>query len=509
MIVGPGSQVFGPDGAAVTVGEYVGHGGCGAVFKIKDADLAIKTLTIPFGDPDILRTFFNEGRLAMEIAHSNVIKYVYFHDGQTHPSLMPYILMEYAEGGTLGGVLKQARAEGKRFSVSELRDMMRQLIAGITAINEKFVHRDIKPANILLKNGVLKISDFGLAKLVEAATRSQTLKGWGSNAYLAPEGWKQEANTIALDIYAMGMVFYELATLKHPFPLTDNDDQNAWFNAHMLTPVAPPSRLNPDLPPAFSQMILKMVEKSVARRAKSWAEISGLLESAESTVIQPNALIDGMLKKRLDVQAAAQSAQLEAAKKAKENREFCERVMFQFRQSVAQPIAEFLEQFNAVSANEKIRFHQSETPECGAYTIYGAGVQAKMEFRPLIEDEFWRIIPVDDYGRVCHVRRNHLPKVNGRKVQGFGFLSLADKRGLNFLLVENPADPLYGEWLVMLNSSNLMYAGPERPKPFPFGFGEMEEAISMINVMNRFHSRVEPLNIDFVNKLLADSISDE
>ena len=93
--------------------------------------------------------------------------------------------------------------------------MFLQLASGMKHINSILVHRDIKPDNILIVDDVLKITDFGLAKYAEATTRSVTFKGYGTKEYCAPEVCKNEKNTIYMDIYSMGIVFYEIATLKY------------------------------------------------------------------------------------------------------------------------------------------------------------------------------------------------------------------------------------------------------------------------------------------------------
>ncbi len=100
------------------------------------------------------------------------------------------------------------------FSDREIIAMYKQLICGMKAINENLVHRDIKPDNILIKDSMLKVSDFGLSKVVADKTRTGTFKGFGHLLYMAPEGWTMEKNTIQMDIYSMGLVFYEIATFK-------------------------------------------------------------------------------------------------------------------------------------------------------------------------------------------------------------------------------------------------------------------------------------------------------
>ena len=95
-------------------------------------------------------------------------------------------------------------------------EMMIDIAQGARAINEKLVHRDIKPDNILIEGKTLKIGDFGISKFVDESTRLQTFKGGQHIAYMAPEGWVGEANTFKLDVYAVGLVFFEILALT-PF----------------------------------------------------------------------------------------------------------------------------------------------------------------------------------------------------------------------------------------------------------------------------------------------------
>src|SRR5207245_1487229 len=163
----------------------------------------------------------------------------------------PYLVMEYVAGGTLRNVIERHRTSATRFDVEELRAMYVEIAEGMAAVNARVVHRDLKPENVLVDAAgrTLKIADFGLAKLVDAATRSETFKGWGTRPYQAPEAFDGGPNTPAMDIYAAGVVFYELATLDLPVqPKAGDNTPTAWRNAHLLAPPKDIRSVRPDLP---------------------------------------------------------------------------------------------------------------------------------------------------------------------------------------------------------------------------------------------------------------------
>src|SRR6267142_4006201 len=120
--------------------------------------------------------------------------------------------MEYISGGSLAHVLRA----GTPIPLGRTIEMMIDIAQGTKAINEKLIHRDIKPDNVLIEGGKLKIGDFGISKFVDESTRLHTFKGAQHVAYMAPEGWQNQTNTVKLDVYSVGLVFYEILSLKHP-----------------------------------------------------------------------------------------------------------------------------------------------------------------------------------------------------------------------------------------------------------------------------------------------------
>src|SRR5947208_3594061 len=245
MLITIGTTVYDGSKNEYEVVEPIGQGSFGYVFKIKHKKdgtfYALKTLPALFSDQNTLNAFRHEGQSAVEIDHPNVIRYYFFHTGAEYSDLPPYIIMEYAGEGTLESFLAANRLSHKFFDHDTIIRIFEQLIDGMEAINATLIHRDIKPDNIVLSDGNLKITDFGLSKLVQEATRTSTFKGFGCLRSLAPEGWKSEKNTIQMDIYSMGLVFYEVATLQYPYTVAGGDPHQ-WMEAHIFQAVSRPEK---------------------------------------------------------------------------------------------------------------------------------------------------------------------------------------------------------------------------------------------------------------------------
>ncbi len=310
MDIRPGTTLEGPDGKAVTIESLVGSGGFGQVYsgRLEDGTrVAVKTVLTGSLDDSALLTLQNEAKHAVGVNHPNVVRVLYVNDGEKASGRPPYLVMEYVEGGTLADAIARQKAAGTHFAVDELRAMYLQIAEGMAAVNARLVHRDLKPANVLLDaGGLLKISDFGLSKLVDAATRSETFKGWGTRPYQAPEAFEGGANTPAMDVYAGGVVFFEMAALTWPIePKAGDNSPLGWRNAHLLTAPKDIRAVRPDLPQDLVQLIVRMLQKDPAKRPASWKavverlqknnagpghpDVTALVSKATSTLIQSTA----------------------------------------------------------------------------------------------------------------------------------------------------------------------------------------------------------------------------
>jgi hypothetical protein len=264
MYVGQSGTIYEPV-------EPVGPGGFGSVERVRAEDsheFALKTLHLGF-DPAVLN---DEAANLQRVQHQNVVAYV---DHGSDPE--PFLVMELASGGTLKDQIGRAQQGGEHVTADVLVETARELLAGLAAIHEVLLHRDLKPANVMVDQGVLKIGDFGMTRLVEASTRTETLKGGGTPLYMPPEGWAGLSGptpTAAYDLYSLGVILYELATLQAPF--TGSRDELR--HAHLFSEPRRPSELRPDLPPPFERLVLQLLRKDPAQRGASAAACLELVE---------------------------------------------------------------------------------------------------------------------------------------------------------------------------------------------------------------------------------------
>ena len=281
MIITIGSTIKDRQGNQYLLDEKIGSGGFGAVFKAHRKNdgqiVAVKIIQDIFSDVEAFTTFQKEMNQTKLLDSENVIKYLYVHDGKEFQEYPPYIIMEYTDGGTLRDLIESRN--GLQFETATIMEYFNQLAHGMKCISEHLVHRDIKPENILNFHGVLKITDFGLSKISGESTKTMTFKGYGTSPYVAPEAWNNDRNTIQMDIYSMGIVFFELATLSYPYEKPAVNDPIAFRSMHLFKPAINPSSINKNLPPHVASIIIRMLAKPTQSRFKNWDQIIDALEA--------------------------------------------------------------------------------------------------------------------------------------------------------------------------------------------------------------------------------------
>lgn len=232
------------------VRSKIARGGMATVYLGDDLRLgravAVKIMHAHLADDEnFTRRFEQEARSAAGLGHPNVVNV--FDQGEAHG--VPYLVMEYLPGITLRDLLKQRR----QLTTEEAGEIAEAVLAGLAAAHEAgIVHRDLKPENVLLADdGRIKIGDFGLARAVSAnTTTGQALLG--TIAYLSPELVTRGIADERSDLYAFGILLFEMLTGKQPYT-GEQPMQIAYQHAHSDVP--PPSSLAPEVPPEYDRLV--------------------------------------------------------------------------------------------------------------------------------------------------------------------------------------------------------------------------------------------------------------
>jgi eukaryotic-like serine/threonine-protein kinase len=262
-----------------TVVQLLGSGGFGEVWRARDErldrDVAIKILRPLFStDTERVRRFADEARAAGGLNHSNILT---VHDVGEYQGV-PYLVSECLEGMSL-----RQRLECGPLKSSEVVAVALGVARGLSAAHGRgIVHRDLKPENVFLRSdGVPRILDFGLAKLQlpidDQTTTSQTMTGViaGTAGYMAPEQVKGENVDGRADLFALGVMLYEMLGGRHPFK-----GANTFETLHAIVTIDPPavSSLNGDVSLALAQIVTRLLKKDRNTRFQSAGDLAWALE---------------------------------------------------------------------------------------------------------------------------------------------------------------------------------------------------------------------------------------
>ncbi|WP_108836024.1 serine/threonine-protein kinase [Tateyamaria sp. Alg231-49] len=276
--------ILAPNGGRRFIGKYMvesvlGEGAMGVVYAGVDPDIqrpvAIKTihghlLGTSAGD-DLLERFSREARAAGRVLHANLVTIFDFllEDG------VPYLVMERVRSVTLKDHCKASSL----LSLDDIHSILKQMLAGLTAIHAAgIVHRDMKPANVMLaEDDTVKLTDFGIAQLTSMeATNAGMI---GTPSYMSPEQMMGHPVDARADIYATGVMLYELLTGRKPYP---GGGMEAMFNAVQNETPVPPSTLVPELPPTLDKVVMKAMQIDADKRFSDAAQMRAAIDAALS-----------------------------------------------------------------------------------------------------------------------------------------------------------------------------------------------------------------------------------
>jgi len=291
--------------AQTTVGSYLlverlGAGGVGEVWKARDRLLdrivALKFIPAPRQGSSPMTDLLREARAASALNHPNII--TIFEVGERDGG--SYLAMEFVEGETLRSRLRRGRVP-----IAEAVDIGSQIADGLASAHAQgIVHRDLKPENIMLRiDGYVKLVDFGLAKIIprdpaatgDVTTATDSGHLAGTFTYMSPEQARSQSVTPATDVFAFGIVMYELLTGENPFRgETVLDTLNAIVNTQ------PPGveEKAPDVPAALAAVVVKALQKSPTERYPSAAALREPLKQIRSTPAMSAILPAGATSRR-------------------------------------------------------------------------------------------------------------------------------------------------------------------------------------------------------------------
>jgi len=258
--------------------DPIGRGGMATIYRGRDTRMdrtvAIKVLREVYStDPKFVTRFQREAKAASALQHPNIVQ-VYDY-GQTDGNY--FIVMELVEGTDLRRYL---RSRGV-LDIDRAIIIAHDVALGLGAAHRRsIVHRDVKPQNILVgKGGSIKLTDFGIASVykdINAERLTTTGMTLGTVQYYAPEQAQGEIVSPAADVYALGIVMYEMLTGRTPF---DGDTPVAVAMQHIQDPPVPPAELNPGIPQTVENIILRCLEKIPEMRFRDGSQLARALES--------------------------------------------------------------------------------------------------------------------------------------------------------------------------------------------------------------------------------------
>ncbi len=260
----------------------LGQGAMGVVYRAKDPlidrEVAIKTINLSLAQEEreeYEARFYQEAKAAGRLSHPNIV--TIYDVGRSED--IAYIAMEYLQGRELRDILNDNRL----LPVEQVLDITSQVALGLSYAHEHgIVHRDVKPSNVMVvRDGHVKITDFGIARMASAAVRTQTGMVLGSPKYMSPEQVMGKLTDQRSDIFSLGVMLYEMLTGQAPFL---GENVNAIMYQTLNTIPAPPSSVNSAVPEMLNFIIAKALAKDLDARYQNARDLADDLRSCRKTL---------------------------------------------------------------------------------------------------------------------------------------------------------------------------------------------------------------------------------
>lgn len=271
------------------IGE-LGQGAMGIVYKAKDPLIdrvvAIKTINLGLAQEEKEEyegRFYQEAKAAGRLNHPNIV--TIYDVGKSGD--VAYIAMEFLQGRELRDIMN----DGGLLPVDQVLDIVAQVALGLAYAHEhEIVHRDVKPSNIMVvRDGHVKITDFGIARMASSAVRTQTGMVLGSPKYMSPEQVMGKAIDQRSDIFSLGVMLYEMLTGQSPF---NGENVNAIMYQTLNAVPAPPNTLNAAVPEMLNFIVAKALAKGLEDRYQNAKDFATDLRACRSTLPRSSQQID-------------------------------------------------------------------------------------------------------------------------------------------------------------------------------------------------------------------------
>ncbi|UZG56237.1 serine/threonine-protein kinase [Rhodococcus opacus] len=269
-------RVTSDDGSAWEYDEkaVLGSGAFGVVYRGSDAHggrVAVKRISVPHGNADLHQMLLREGDIGRVLRST---------DASTEHLVKPLAIADLdGDVCIIMPVATRSLADalkGERPDIHQGIAILRQIAEGLQELqNIGILHRDLKPLNVLEIDGQWKLSDFGLSRDLSVATSPLTMQGSGTHNYMAPESWSTGTSTFKADLYALGVIFYDVLAGYQPFP---GPDREKFIEQHAT---ATPKRLPDDLPSSLVRMAARLLAKDPAERPQDARAVLQALDRAK------------------------------------------------------------------------------------------------------------------------------------------------------------------------------------------------------------------------------------
>jgi eukaryotic-like serine/threonine-protein kinase len=446
-----------------TAFSFHAKGGMGEIYKATDreqnCEVAVKL--IPIVDPSEMKLLEQEMKVTSSLVGPNIV--TSHHHGQITISGRQYLYLvqDFYGNGNLRKLINPG------IGLDACYKIFFELLDGLSVAHKSVVHRDLKPENILIDdNGVAVITDFGLAKYVDEKTRSRSFKGAGTIPYMAPECWLLQENTPSMDIYSLGIMFYELLVGSLPF---NGKTEAAWRDFHVYQPLPDISSFRQELPTRLKQTIVRMTQKRIPDRYGSAEEVRTSLAEAQTQDIASRREAERLASIGHSTLAAIQQRQMKEQQEKDRITEYCKALNFNISEyfeklkQLVNSVNQGLDPKNRIMVVEK-PYNGRLTERTLSLTFNGRSIyvtfpdwdyldQANQRYRKMSME-----MQRNQHGRILRSPGSTI--FEQRKIVFFGKVTCNTQNpayrecfGYNLVLVRNDGDP-YGRWFAAFFSDS-------------------------------------------------------